>query len=319
MSDLEIFILKNLSLGISAHNSQPFLFSFSKSEKVIISVNASRKLPFADPHEKDLQMSLGATVETLNTILQSKGFQIQEIQLGSNLESAQVSYQKSAKTESKGFDLLEKRFSYRGAFEASPALAVENEVSLQFTKDKSVIQKIARLYDDVNYSFMIKPGYLGELYFWLRFTKSNPRWMTDGLNAEAMSLGRIESFGGSFVMKPFVFSILDKLGLGRLLIEEGSKIKSAPYLVAIYSEKKLDHFDQGRLFLKAWLRLTELGLYGSPLSLLTDDPAAVKTVLELLQLPPTATLVNVLRVGNLPKKFKPYSRARLSSQETLNV
>ncbi len=319
MSEIETYLSTYINLGISAHNSQPFLFSFSSSEKVSISVNLQRKLPYADPHEKDLQMSLGATVETLQILLKSAGSEISKIQLTETPGCAEIYYQKSQTTEKSAFDLLQKRFSYRGAFDGTPAPQVQNESSLRFTNDKGLIGKVAKLYDDVNYSFIKKPGYLQELYSWLRFNKSNPRWSSDGLNAEAMALGPIESFGGSFVMKPSIFSFLDQFGLGKMMIEEGPKIKSAPYLVAIYSEKKLSPFEQGRLFLQSWLRLTELGLYGSPLSLITDDPKATQSVLEWLSLPPSCTLVNILRAGALPKNFKPYPRARLNFSETQHV
>lgn len=321
MSDLENFLLTHLNLGISAHNSQPFLYSFLNSDKVIISVNPSRKLPHADPHNKDLQMSLGAAVQTLEALLKSKGYEIGAIEL--NLLQpgfAHVIYQKYSRTEDRELNLLNLRFSYRGAFDkASLPISVADETNLKFSSHKKVIEKVAHLYDEVNYRFITKPGYLEELYSWLRFWKLHHRWKTDGLNAEAMSLGLVEALGGAVAMRPQVFNVLDKIGVGRLLIEEGPKIKSAPYLVAIYAEESLNHFEQGRIFLKSWLRLTELGLYGAPLSLLTDHPGATKMVLELLELPPTACLINVLRVGSLPKKFKPYPRARLSPSEILDV
>ncbi len=321
MSEIESYLLGHLDLGISAHNSQPFIFSFSESKKILISVNSTRKLPYADPHEKDLQTSLGATVHLLECLLKAQGYLISacEIQLTPDV-TAEIQYQPGAIPNGQDLQLLERRFSFRGTFDKIdlPVPSIQSQF-LRFSNDKNIILKIAQLYDEVNYQFILKPGYLAELYSWLRFSKKNLRWSADGLNAEAMSLGLIEALGGALVMRPRVFSFLAKLGIGRALIAESPKIRSAPFLVAIFSEKPLSYFEQGRLFLKAWLQLTEINLFGAPLSLLTDHPEGTKTVLELMGLPPTATLINVLRVGPLPKNFKPYPRARLSAAEINHV
>lgn len=322
MTDVKQFLLSHLDLSISAHNSQPFLFRFPQPNQVQIFCNEKRLLPIADPHHKDLHLSLGALLETLEILLNSQGFQSLHTEITLSAQPiASVIFGASAKISSvEQLEFLKKRFSYRGAFtktRASNSLPQNQNLIIQ--DDESIRDAVGTLYDQVNLKFLRKQNYLEELYLWLRFSNSHPYWFKDGLNAQAMALNPIETWGASWLLKPRVFKFLDRIHMAEPIVSEKSKITSAPYLAFIYSSEKISHIEQGRIFLRVWIELTRAGLYGAPLSLLTDDPAACAHIFSLLGLPSDTTLINVLRCGPLPDNFKFYPRARLRGNELLYV
>ncbi|MDG0815473.1 hypothetical protein [Bdellovibrio svalbardensis] len=313
-------ILKAASLSISAHNVQPFRLAFPSQELIEIYVDSTRLLPIGDPHFKDLRQSLGAFVETLHIALSVRGFDMEAVEIHEKPSDrqpiAKLKLQSSASVDSLHSQLSE-RFSYRGKFAQKASISQKvvtgERFTLEFLTDTQDIKDIAKLFDDVNYQFLTLPGYIEELYSWMRFSPSHPRWATDGLNTESMSLAGVEAWGASVVLKAAVFKFLAKLGLAKALVSEAGQIQSASGLAVILSDSDKD-FDKGRAFMRGWLTLTQQGLYGAPLSLLTDDKKALEVVAGKL-----ATkgkyIVNVLRVGPLPKGYKRPASARLSWQQ----
>jgi hypothetical protein len=284
------FLLDSTRFAVSAHNSQPFRFRFEGS-RILVFVASDSHLPAADPTEKDLRMSLGALFETWDISLSAQNFQISLLQGPTERAKDNETYAI--------FDVQQQlvKFGFR---------------IVQDSKDK---QLTAQLYNKVNLKFLLKKGYVEELYSWMRFSKKDDRWSKDGLNSESLALSLIESAGASVVLKPKVFRFLNKLNMAGVLVDEADKITSAPFLVAIPAPKDTSDFEKGRLFLRFWLKLTDLGLFGAPLSLLTDSEEAVETLKPVFGLSSSEDFVNILRVGRLPKNYSRYEPARLSTEE----
>lgn len=321
MNSLLDKILTFAQLSISAHNSQPFKIAM-KDNELLISVDESRLLPIADPREKDLFMSLGALLETISIGLGPERKKISDVKIISNFKVKKViatakiiddPNQHEDMTE-----LLHKRFSYRGKFEKKVSvpkkIIIDDELYIfTFTND-AVLKEMGRLYDNVNFKFLSQKGYIEELSSWLRFSPKGKNWSKDGINTDAMALTPLEAKGASYVLRPKIFSLLSHLKVVKPLISELATIESSSALAIIVS-KKADVINRGADFMRAWLKLTEMNLYGAPLSLLTDDDHSLHLIRNRLGLKSKETIVNILRVGPLPPKYKIPERARLSKEE----
>jgi hypothetical protein len=317
------FLLDSTRFAVSAHNSQPFRFRFEGS-RILVFVASDSHLPAADPTEKDLRMSLGALFETWDISLSAQNFQISLLQGPTERAKDNETYaifdvQQSERRQDPLYACLDKRFSYRGKFSEIIDTNILKQQLVKFgfriVQDSKDKQLTAQLYNKVNLKFLLKKGYVEELYSWMRFSKKDDRWSKDGLNSESLALSLIESAGASVVLKPKVFRFLNKLNMAGVLVDEADKITSAPFLVAIPAPKDTSDFEKGRLFLRFWLKLTDLGLFGAPLSLLTDSEEAVETLKPVFGLSSSEDFVNILRVGRLPKNYSRYEPARLSTEE----
>ncbi|MES3036261.1 MAG: hypothetical protein V4736_00015, partial [Bdellovibrionota bacterium] len=307
---------------ISAHNAQPFFFQL-EGDIVHVWIYYKRLLPIADPHHKDLLMGLGCLVESIQIMCSEIGLRpvpVGEPNVNKLTEpwhlilTLQLEKQVPVKTEMAG--LLEKRFSYRGLFEEVSLSPMDTEkigrdAILNFINSPEDLKEISRTFDKVNLRFMVKRGYMKELYSWMRFSRKHPKWNTDGLNAEAMSLKSYEAFFGRLMMQPKWFHTLYRLGIAGIVVSEADKIKTSSGLAVIHA-KTNNYYEQGRIFLRAWLLLTKRNLYGAPLSLLTDSEDGIKAINNLVDPEGHSYLVNVLRVGPLPVGYRRYQPARLS-------
>lgn len=315
MSDLSSFITANLSLAISAHNSQPFTLKENTATEWTLTSEPARELPVADPHGKDHDLTAGAYIELIDILLKTHNRKIQNwTKRGKDIAlflSAEPSNDAKSQAVTK-WDLAKKRFSFRGQTNEKKSLV--QWPSTPYTKyitDEQVIDKTATIYDDVNYRFLVSPGYIEELYAWMRFRKSDPLYYKDGLNTEAMSLSAFEALGAAYIMHPHVFRFLGKIGMAKPLVLEKPKIKSASSLMIVYCPKGMSFIEQGRVFFNAWLEMTELGFWGCPMSLLSDAEHEKEELYKLFDLNTDQhQLINVLRACVLPKGYQRYHPAR---------
>ena len=320
-------ILQALTSSISAHNSQPFFIeTFANDFK--INVNSKRLLPYADPLSRDLEMSLGALLESLKIILAQENLSLDNLQLLQDWKKTGVIATFTVKTNSEPESLsiqdLHNRFSYRGTFltkdlEGKKAAleAQLKQAGFYFSSASTVKAQFAKLFDDVNYETLQKPHYLEELFSWMRLSSRNPNWIRDGLNSESMNLASIEVLGASLIMRPSVFQVLAKMGLVKPLISESPQIKSAHFIVAITGPKSLSSVEQGRVFLRKWVELSQMQIFGAPLSLLTEQESTLSLIHEWLQIPKDQVIINVLRCGVLNPGYKRYAPARLPIEDLI--
>ena len=193
MNEVERFVLSHLSLAISAHNSQPFTIHFESSKRWILKADSGRALPAADPHGKDHEMTAGAYIELIDILLGTHGLYIEEWKkMDHDVELAVSAVSVSTRDEVRELaknrlEMAKKRFSFRGLAAKKTELSLPKESSIyKYVADGSVIDRVARLYDSINYRYLVSPGYIEELYSWMRFKKSDPNFYLDGLNTQAM-------------------------------------------------------------------------------------------------------------------------------------
>ena len=313
----DIQVLTNLY--VSAHNTQPAQWCYENGHWILTD-DKTRKLPFADPTGKDHLISLGSSVESLNITLSKYKYQLKNTftQLTPNFR---VDYKmQSCEQKDPLLPFLKQRKSYRGVFKKA-SMDKKNQLLDRFLEDKNIIlidgenqiQSIAEDFDKANYHFLSKKSYLSELYSWLRFSKGESEFFEDGLNPDAMGLNALESIGARFVLKPNVFEQFKKLKLAPHLISEKTKICSATAIAFLVAPTEMSFLDQGRLFYRKWLEMTEIGFSLNPLSSLVDWPNTYNIYKNALKLDDQKIIVNAFRIGPTPNKLPGRYRRPLES------
>lgn len=315
-------LLKHFSRAPSVHNTQPFCFEFFE-DRIIIYDNPKRILQVGDPDERDHELSLGVMIEGCDIVLKNYGFHIENFSFLCDemkpLRRRAILTILPFDRSNDMFELFILRKSYRGLFPKLSTLE-RNNLIIELNKLRNLkilglgkeLTNWANRYDQASYSFTQKNSYLVELYSWMRFTRRHPDYAKDGLNAEALSLNKVEAWFAKFLLKPLIFTILKSVRLGRALISEAPQIRSSLAVIAVTAPRDANRFEQGRIFLQTWLELTKLGLSATPLSALADEAKSYQSISS--QLEPDVCLVNVMRVGKIPID-QVYKSPRLSVEQ----
>ena len=132
-----------------------------------------------------------------------------------------------------------------------------------------------------------------------------------------MALSGVDAFGASQLLKPKIYRFLSSMGVTRKLISERSQVMTASGLVLIASPLS-EPFDLGRVFLRGWLELTRMNLFGAPMSILTDDEASRMMLRKIFNLEDSLNIVNLLKVGPWPDNFPRPKPSRISWSELEN-
>lgn len=320
-------LLQLFSLSISAHNVQPFRLNIVADNSYEIWSDVKRLLSIADPHNRDLQIGLGALLETLEIGLSSSKLTISNLKIkdpstyshDTNFLLASFNLEKNDSITTDTLNVeLSKRFSYRGKFKIKKEIQsgkhINKSIELKFICTPKEMSLVAVIFDQVNLHFLSIPGYIDELFSWMRFNKSQKNYFKDGLNSESMALNSIDTLGASIVLRPRIFNFLKKINIISFLISEKPIIESSSAIVAIVG-KSDSPIEIGRGFMRGWLMLTSMGLYGAPLSLLTDDLDALQKMKLQFKLNDNENIYNILRVGPLAPEYKIPNRARLNKEE----
>ena len=178
------------------------------------------------------------------------------------------------------------------------------------------MKKWSAIYDESASQINQGSGYFSELIHWIRFSKSHPQFNQDGLNSKSLSLGSIEAFFGSLLMKESIFKFLCKLKLEKLLITEAPQIRSSYGICVIYASKELNSLEMGRAFVRFWLSLTKARIYVCPLSSLVDFTESLK-ILNSFKPSDASVCLNVFRFGKVADEKYIYTSPRLSVERII--
>lgn len=317
------------SLAPSVHNIQPTRWRAAPGGIALLA-DASRRLPVADPTGRDVMISHGAALEGLDIALRQCGLCLGDPRLLPESETdarglvavAALSYGQLAAADDRFRLHVNRRASWRGSFRsltpetfgrldglaaACPDMAI--------VTDRAEIDAVARLNDEASLHFLRDPAHRAELLAWMRLSRSDPRYLRDGLNREALALGAVEAWGARQVLGP-LFGALDRCGLAGQLLSEGGKTRSAAAIAMLHRPAGEHALATGRAFYRAWLAIAAAGLAACPMSVLADWDEARGQLARRHPLPGGRQLVNVLRIG-VPTSMTETARARLPVDELL--
>jgi nitroreductase len=289
----------------SVHNVQPARWRFLPEGEVLLFRDLARALPAADPSGHDVALSMGAGFEGMALALSKRGIALVEREIGETPgEPGLELVARAALVDGAAADPLADWVPHRRAFRGVFAPVTGGELAslagsgdVRVIADRAKIRELAARYDRSSLGFLRQPAYLRELYDWCRFSRRHPRWDRDGLNADCLALSTVESIAASWLLRPRVFAVMRRMGLGGLVISEAAQIRSAAAVVLLLAPRTQAPFAVGRRFYRLWLEITALGLALVPMSALADDPAEAARLAAEHGVPATHRVVNAFRVG----------------------
>jgi hypothetical protein len=319
-----MFVLGYAILSPSTHNTQPWLF---KVENNICKIyfDPKYRLPEADPHGRDMFISIGCCVE--NLILAAKYFGIFE-----NLELRQDSLEREllAKVYFKDLqaplnpdylkfiDTIPKRINSRGVFKDEAVdLVLLNEIvdsakhdgyldilKIKFIDNKDDIVKLAHL---------TAKG-LEHAYLRKTFRKEMYRWMNNSLTRKK------EGIPGYALRMPFLASfvlptVVRFFNIGKLLAKLNYKSISSVPLITIITAKENNPevwLKTGRLVERLMLDINSKGLQTSIFVASIEMGDLYKKVQEILFTDEIPQFLFV--IGKVDSMHKPTPRHRLQEK-----
>jgi nitroreductase len=295
-------------LAPSVHNTQPSRWHLDETSGTISLLGDTRcALPAADPTRRDWLISHGASLEGMALALGARGLTVAELVLttptnGEVVPVAQFTVRAGPAIHPQSA-LVMRRVSWRGPFQVA---TVETDTSLDLlaashddlilVRSRSAIDGVAHLADRASLVFLRDPAHRRELSAWMRLSPTDPRYLRDGLNAEALAMGGLEAKATGLVLGP-LFAALDRLGLAAPLVADARKTRTAA-AIAVFHRPTTEHpLLTGRAFYQVWLAMEHAGLQGCPLSVLADWPDARAALANQFGIGPDRQIISAFRIG----------------------
>jgi hypothetical protein len=257
----------------SAHNTQPWLLSYAADE-VRIGVDPARSLPVSDPTGRDLELGLGALVESCLVVAADAGLAVDAVSDGPRavrLVAADAVY----RTVFTAADLDGRRVA-RGAYVPGPVpqdVLADLEPGLVHLSARELAADLAA----ADRWMFGTPGSVDELREWLRLRPGHPRYDRDGLTDRALALSRVEARLLDAALRSL--AVTRRLGVPALLAASGrGLLRSDGSVLVLTGPAGEDRVAAGRRLLRTWLVLARHGLAVHPLSQLLDCPATADRV-----------------------------------------
>ncbi|MBD0255019.1 MAG: hypothetical protein ICV83_04805 [Cytophagales bacterium] len=280
-------ILRSAALAPSGHNTQPWKFSYREGV-IRIFPDFTRRLPVADPDDRELYISLGCALENLLVAACHFGYQPAGslfppdeanpcIRVALHLPASGYRHA-TLPTAGQGlYAALSLRHSNRSRYR-SEALKSEDVEMLQSLPTEEGIapllltgpDAVAGMWPFIRQgitSQMQDQAFKRELIGWMRFNKSEANRRRDGLTYEALGFPAMPGWIGKFIVKA-------ALTPDKQCRQEEPKVKSAPALMLMSSLPNRNAWvGVGRYFERFALQATLLGLSVAHLNQPVEVPA----------------------------------------------
>jgi nitroreductase len=302
-------LVAEASLAPSVHNTQPTRWRLEADGGILVLEDTLRRLPVGDPSGRDADVSHGAAIEGFALAASRQGLGIAVEPLSGSATAGLRPVARLALVTDHAPDELVRpvllRRTYRGPF--APARAGTALDPLEMADDVILLRKgsdiahIAALNDAASLRSYRHAPFRAELLSWMRLSRSDPRWDTDGLNAEALEMSRFEAAAAGFVLSRGVFEIIDRIGVAGPLIGEAPIVRSAEAIALFHRPEAETPLETGRRFYRFWLEVAVLGLSMAPMAVLADDPLAASEIRLSFGVPPNRRLITAFRLGFAPR------------------
>ncbi|GAA0735769.1 hypothetical protein Drose_19340 [Dactylosporangium roseum] len=282
----------------SAHNTQPWQPEY-RADEVVVTVDPARSLPDSDPTGRDLDLGIGAFVETCLIVAAGLGLAVTAVP-GPRLVRATTTYPTPFTIAD-----VEARRVARGRYAPGlldPAVLTELGPGLAHVPARELVRDLA-----VADRWMFgTPAVAHELRDWLRLDPRHPRYHLDGLTDRALVLSRFEARLLASALR--AYPVTRRLGLATLLAAGGRSLLRYDGSVLVLLADRDDRIAAGRRLLRTWLALARHGLAVHPLSQLLDCPPTAARLAERVGGRPLAVfrvgrpLTEPVRSGRIPAR-----------------
>jgi nitroreductase len=330
MDTLLAHLLEAASRAPSAHNTQPWRLRWQENELQVL-VAEQRMLRVADPGALNTLHALGAMLENLLLTLGQLGFEgeysvVEHWDLTQPVIMLRWHARPGFKPDPRLYRMIPIRRTSRVAY--SPELilprileeiiaAAACPAKLYLLTDPAAIDEIRSLAAASGAEALQNQSYAAELYRWMRFSRRDPGWYRDGLNAECMGWNRLQSALVQKLLVPWIVSRLSKFRWSKWIysdVEEQAPLAPALCLLATRDSTLAGHINAGRDLQRVWLTAAVHSLVTHPVSAAVDDPQSRNRVFKLFGVCPGEVHVNLFRLG---KSSKTARSARLPADELL--
>lgn len=317
-----VFLLRYAILAPSTHNTQPWRFAVSENG-VDVFVDYSRRLPVADPSNREVLMSVGAAIFNLRVASAHFGIGcVVEYDLSRTSDrpvaTVFLSPESSIGVREEGYAGLLKYIAVRrtnrhpflvarvpaSAVRVLESVAAGHLASLAVSTDGTLNEKVAALVADAERRQYADRSFRKEVAEWIH---PNDAQRADGMTGASAGVEGIPS-----ALASWATSTLD---LGRLRAAQDRNLCiDAPGLVVVTSEDSVRHWlDAGEVLQHFLLTATREGLQTSYFNMPVQVP---ELRVELKRLLGSATWPQLLlRIGNCLIPSEPTPRRPL--EETL--
>jgi len=309
---LHAHLLDAASRAPSAHNTQPWRLSLF-ADRLEVRLPRERLLPAADSSSNDALHAVGALLENLLITLAQLD-QEASYRTAASLEPVApvVSLGWRPATAPRPDPTLYRmipvrrtsRLPYRPDPVPDDALAAMSDAARPCTlyamQEPARRNELRRLVQDANIHQLADGAIARELHAWLRFSRRDPRWYRDGLNAACMGWSGLEATLARWLLAPRVVGALARVGLHRALcadLDQQSPPAPVICLLATPGDGVAARIEAGRCLERVWLTGAAHGLVTHPLSAAVDVARTRPRALELFRMSGELAHVNLFRLG----------------------
>ena len=312
------FLVRYAVLAPSGHNTQPWKFAVTE-EGIAVFADYTRRLPVADPDNRELQMSIGAAVMNLRVAAQHFGFVCRvdynhsndsELPVARVLLSRQGTGSVVPAEKESLFPAILKRRTNRNPFlyaripnrvvSALRSAVDGSSVSAWLSTDPLLNQHVADLVAEAHRVQQGDAQFRKELAEWVRpnFTKKG-----DGIPGASIGLGNVASAIGPLATRMF--------DMGRKTGNRDQALcREAPLLVVLHGEDTVPQWlEIGEMLERLLLTVTREGLNFSFFNMPIEVPALRAELRGLLDIASWPQLI--VRIGYCLKEVPPTPRRPL--------
>lgn len=291
------------ALAVSTHNTQPWLVKLAQ-KSILVYPDFSKKLPFGDPLNRGLYISLGAYVQTVVLAAKALGLQNKILTQKTHWEIHFEDLRVTQKPEELLLAAISQRFSNKSYYlekmvpkkslEALSKQAEHFSVNLVSNAKPSVLEYLSKEYVKAAGEMAKEERFRKELASWLRPNRTAKK---DGMPGFTAGVPLLLSYLG-----PYVLPIFPQAAKVQVMKDAG-KLQRGPVVGVIFafSNSKTDWFETGRLYTQTAISATQMKLHVTPMAAFIENP------------PYQEKLINVF---NLPSKSRPQMFFRLGYSDT---
>lgn len=279
-------ILDNALLAPSGDNSQPWAFSWTENSLTIIHDSSRSEHPL-NPKNLSSGLMLGCLLEALEIAASNESFattlQLLDLSAGGTTPWARVHFETTDKHSDPLFNYLKIRSTDRREYQKghlsldlfSEILAAEIKYApAQLHIIDGVTENLKNYIIDAEQNLISHPDILPSVMKWTRYTLSGARRSGDGITWRNM-LAKLWEVPFMYLVPRFgpLLNLLRPAMARQHRRRTSKQIESSAGLICISSQKTGHYLENavqaGRLMMRVWLRLTQLGFGVQPISLST--------------------------------------------------
>lgn len=304
LEDQYLFLLRYATLAPSSHNAQPWRCTLTDAG-IAVYADHTRRLPVADPADRELLMSVGAFLLNLRVAAARFGFDSRVDYNYSGTRGRPLAFVRLAPRAPREriashllplFPAITRRHTNRHPFlvtripqpvvDGLRSAARTSQVGLMLSTDGALNTRVAELVATGDRQLHADPEFRRELAEWVR-----PNWTRkrDGITGAAFGVSGFASTLGPWATRTF------DMGSAQAARDK-NLCATAPLLAVIHGEDTIPQLlEAGELLERVWLTLAGEGLCCSFFNLLIEVPDLRLNLRSLLGLSSWPQLL--LRVG----------------------